>query len=208
MNEGSKPRPDAPPDEVLVERFQSGDDPQGAFRQLFDRYAASTHAFFRRRIGQAEVAAEQNQDLYISVLEHLAAFRGECTFRTWLFRMARNRLGHLRRRWRVHLDEQPAEIPDDLWEQLASSDGEHPERSALRARLAATLRRCIARLSEIERAVVLGQYYHGVSLQELTDTLKLTNKSGARASLIAAQRKLKRCLESAGIDSAAAEGLA
>jgi len=190
-----------------VERFQSGKDPDGAFRQLFERYGPTTHAFFRRRIGQAEVAAEQNQDLYIAVLEHLDRFRGECTFKTWLFRMARNRLGHLRRRWRVHLDEQPAEVSAELWDQLAA-DAALPEQSALRARLVAALRRCLARLSEIERAVVLGQYYHGVSLQELTERLRLTNPSGARASLIAAQRRLRRCLETAGIRSAASEGMA
>jgi RNA polymerase sigma-70 factor (ECF subfamily) len=207
MSDGSTPRQEAPPDEVLVDRFKSGTDPEGAFKQLFDRYATSTYAFFRRRIGQAEIAAEQNQDLYISVLEHLAGFRGECTFRTWLFRMARNRLGHLRRRWRVHLDEQPAEVPDELWDRL-SATSERPDESALRSRVAAALRRCIARLSEIERAVVLGQYYHGVSLQELTDKLELTNKSGARASLIAAQRRLKRCLEAAGFDSLGARGMA
>jgi len=205
---GDKPsgRNETPSDEVLVERFQSGNDPDDAFRQLFERYGATTHAFFRRRIGQSDVAAELNQDLYIAVLEHLDRFRGDCSFKTWLFRMARNRLGHLRRRWRVHVDEQPTEVPDELWDQL-TSDAALPEQSALRSRLVATLRRCMARLSEIERAVVLGQYYHGVSLQELTDRLQLTNPSGARASLIAAQRRLRSCLEAAGVSSASSEGM-
>ena len=56
-------------------------------------------------------------------------------------------------------------------------------------------------MPEIERAVVFGQYYVGVTLRELTEELKLTNKSGARSFLIAAQRRLKACLARAGIDS-------
>ena len=54
---------------------------------------------------------------------------------------------------------------------------------------------------EVERAVVLGLYYEGSSLQDLTDRFEMQNKSGARATLIAAQRKRRRCLERSGITS-------
>jgi len=54
----------------------------------------------------------------------------------------------------------------------------------------------------VQRAVIVGQYYEGIKLDELTRNLNLTNKSGARASLIAAQRKLRRCMEKAGVASA------
>ena len=57
--------------------------------------------------------------------------------------------------------------------------------------------RCIAGLTEVERTVVYGQYYEETTLRELTETLRLTNRSGARAELIKAQRKLRRCLEKA-----------
>ena len=46
----------------------------------------------------------------------------------------------------------------------------------------------------------MGQYYENQTLEDLTCRYNLTNKSGARASLIAGQRKLRRCLESNGID--------
>ena len=195
------------PDEELVDRYQKGIDPQGALTELYQRYGPATFAFFRRRIGTAEIAAEQNQDLYVSVLEHLGRFRGECTFRTWLFRLARNRLGQLRRRWRVHLDEQPQTVPERLWSELASPSSELP-RDEDRGRIVNALKRCLARLSEIERAVVLGQYYHDVSLRALSEMLQLTNPSGARAALLAAQRRLRKCLEASGIESIASEGFA
>ena len=48
---------------------------------------------------------------------------------------------------------------------------------------------------------MLGLYYDGCSLQDLTDRFEMQNKSGARASLIAAQRKLRLCLERSGVNS-------
>ncbi|MCP3979463.1 MAG: RNA polymerase sigma factor [bacterium] len=186
-------------DEELVKLFQSGGGREGAFMALFDRYGAMTHAFLRRRIGNADVAAEINQDLYIGVLEGLDRFRGDSSFKTWLFRMAQNRLSNLRRRWRTHLDELPDSSPDELMEEIVTSGAELPDEQAVREEQGRSLEKCLAGLPEIERAVVVGQYYEGVTLEELTRRFKMTNKSGARASLIAAQRKLRRCLQKAGI---------
>jgi RNA polymerase sigma-70 factor, ECF subfamily len=186
-------------DEELVRAFQRGEDPPGALLELYERHRTLTYAFFRRRIGIAEIAAEENQELYVTVVEHLGEFRGESSFRTWLFQIAHYRLSHLRRRWRVHLDERTDSVPDELLGEIASPSEDDPERRAGRAQVEQTLRRCIAALPEIERVVIFGQYYAGVTLQELTEELKLANASGSRALLIAAQRRLKRCLEEAGV---------
>ncbi len=159
-----------------------------------------THAFFRRRIGSPDIAAEQNQELYVRVVEHLASFRGDSAFKTWLFRLAHNQISHLRRRWRVHLDEHPEELPDHIWEQIEGED-DTPDDELGKDRRTRALRRCLAALPAVERAVVIGQYYQEIKLRELTRELRLDNPSGARAALIAGQRKLRRCLEAAGITS-------
>ena len=192
----------SPSDEELVRRFQHGEDREGALLELYERHRHVTYAFFRRRIGIAEIAAEENQELYVTVVEHLGSFRGGSSFRTWLFQIAHHRLSHLRRRWRVHLDERTDSVPDELWGEIAGPPTSDPERAAARAQVEQALRHCLAGLPEIERVVIFGQYYAGVTLQDLSDELKLSNPSGARALLIAAQRKLKRCLEQAGIVSA------
>ena len=191
--------PQSDPDLEIVRRFQSGTDREGAFMVLFDRYGPITYAFLRRRIGNADVAADMNQELFMGVLQSLDRFRGDSSFKTWLFRMAQNRLSNLRRRWRTHLDELPDATPDDLLEDVVTSNDATPDEEYDREERAVALERCLATLPEIQRAVVVGQYYEGVTLEELTRQFKMTNKSGARASLIAAQRKLRRCLEKAGV---------
>lgn len=193
-------------DEELVRRYQHGLDPEGSLLELYERYRALTYGFFRRRIGVPEIAAEENQELYLTVVEHLKEFRSEASFRTWLFQIAHHRLTHLRRRWGVHVDERCEEVPEELWGQIAAPSSENPERQAGRHEVARALRRCLAELPEIERAVVFGQYYTGVTLQMLGRELKLANPSGARALLIAGQRKLRRCLEKSGVDASSALG--
>ena len=188
-------------DEELVRRFQNGIDREAAIMELFDRYGALTQAFLTRRIGNPDLAADLNQELYISVIQSLDRFRGEASFKTWLFRLAHNRLSNLRRRWRTHLDELPDVAPEDLVDQLSDSDDQAPDAVVGRGQVQAALHVCLAHLPEVERAVVLGLYYDDVSLQDLTDRFKMQNKSGARASLIAAQRKLRRCLERSGVTS-------
>lgn len=189
-------------DAGLVERLVSGVDATAAFETLYERYGPVTYAFFRRRTGSAELAAEQNQELYLSVLRHVSGYRGASSFTTWLFTLARNQLSHLRRRLRVHTDEWAAEAPAALWDSLEDR-GPRPAAEAERSERDRRLRRCIAELPEIERAVVVGQYYGERTLRELTEELRLSNKSGARALLIAAQRRLRRCVERAGIAPAA-----
>lgn len=180
-------------DRAAIDRFRAGDR-EGGVGELFRRYGPQTYGFFARRTGDREVAAELNQELYLAVVRALPAFRGESSFRTWLFRMAHNELSNLRRRWRTHLDERTPDVPDELWEQIGGATEEDPGTLMDDARQSRALLRCLAALPENERAVVIGQYYQGETLAALTERLGLSNASGARALLIAAQRRIKRCL--------------
>ena len=147
------------------------------------------------------MASELNQDLHTTVYTSLDRFRGESSYRTWLFRLALSKLSHLRRRWRVHLDERPVEVDEAFWNEIGSAAPD-PREKIDTGRRSAALKRCLANLGEVERAVVFGQYVAGVTLQEITGLLRLDNPSGARAPLLAALRKLRRCLEAAGYTTA------
>jgi RNA polymerase sigma-70 factor (ECF subfamily) len=186
-------------DQQLVKIFQDGADADVAFMVLFERYGSLTYGFFRRRIGNAETAAELNQDLYMTVIKYLPTFRGESSFKTWLFRVAQNSLSHLRRRWRTHMDERGDEIPEGLWDGLTDEKAEGSDEVLNRSQIATALKGCLARLPETERAVILGNYFEGTTLRELSERLQMDNSSGARAYQIAGLRKLRRCLAGEGV---------
>jgi RNA polymerase sigma-70 factor (ECF subfamily) len=182
-----------------IESSRTGSGAEECIAALFDKYGPETYGFFRRRTGDPELAAELNQDLYLSALQALGRFRRECSTRTWLFSIAHHRLSRLRARWRTHLDEKNASVPEKVWLRLATEDYDVPEQVVQRTERIRELRRCLAKLSEVHRAVVVGHYYEGTTLEMLTRNLGLTNPSGARAPLIAALRRLRRCLERAGV---------
>lgn len=184
-------------DAALVRQFQAGNDQAGVVEILFDRYALLSYAFFCRSVGDRRRAEDLNQELFLEVIKGLPRFRLESSFKTWLFRLAYNHLANLRRRLRTRPDEWKNETPDDLWEQLLPDPASAPDAQLEAERTKVLLRGCLVRLPEIERAIVLGHYYGGSTLKQLTEDLKLTNASGARAYLIAAQRKLKKCMERA-----------
>ena len=162
--------------------------------RLYNEFGTSTFVFFLRKIGEPAAAADLNQDLYLRLSRTLKVFEGRCSWRTWVFLIARNVLAEARGQWwkqfgdrSVELDE--AEFVEDLG--LAGNPDEEAARVLLRKRL----KRCLRLLSEKARSVVVGHYFDGITLRDLTERMKLDNPSGSRAVMLAALRKLRRCLE-------------
>lgn len=68
---------------------QSGD--QALLAKLFMRHADALY-FFLLRQSNAELAADISQLSWLKLLEQRQHFQGECSFKTWLFTLARNAL--------------------------------------------------------------------------------------------------------------------
>ena len=76
-----------PTDETLVARAASGDD--SAFEVIVERYQARVFRLACRLTSETD-APDVLQDTFLRVYQHLASFRGESQFRTWLYRIASN----------------------------------------------------------------------------------------------------------------------
>jgi RNA polymerase sigma-70 factor (ECF subfamily) len=86
-------RPD--PDTTLVERFRSGD--RGAFDELVRRHQRAIHQMVLRYVKNEADAKDVTQAVFVRALDRIDGFRGESTFRTWIFRIAINAaLNHVR----------------------------------------------------------------------------------------------------------------
>lgn len=77
-------------------------DPTGAsFSSLVAPLLPGLHAFIYRMVAHPEDAKDIVQDTLLSAHQNIASYRGEATFRTWLFSIAtRKSLDHLRARKR------------------------------------------------------------------------------------------------------------
>ena len=142
-----------PSDEALAARAAAGDE--GAFEALVARYEGRVYRLACRLIGNDTDAFDVLQETFLQVYRHLASFRGEARFGTWLYRIATNAsLMFLRTRMR-----QPVESLDAYWPQF-DPDGSHrrtPAELQVAARadelldrqlLAEKARAAIARLEE------------------------------------------------------------
>src|SRR5215468_5099636 len=106
-----------PTDEILVARAASGDD--SAFEVIVERYQARVFRLACRLTSETD-APDVLQDTFLRVYQHLASFRGESQFRTWLYRIASNTaLMHRRASAR-----RPAEPLDDFLPRF-DAEGRH-----------------------------------------------------------------------------------
>lgn len=79
----------------LLEAWRGGDE--GAGRDLFGRYFDAVFRFFRNKVDDA--AEDLTQQTFMGLVAGRDRFRGDASFRTYLFMIARKRLySHLRTR--------------------------------------------------------------------------------------------------------------
>ena len=79
----------------LLEAWRNEDEAAG--RELFARYFDSVYRFFRNKVDEA--AEDLTQQTFMGLVQSRDRFRGEASFRTYLFMIARKRLySHLRQR--------------------------------------------------------------------------------------------------------------
>ncbi len=75
-------------DAELVARFRGGQE--SAFEDLVRRHMKESYAFCLRLAGNAAEAEELSQEGFVSAYRHLGDFRGESSFRGWLYRILVN----------------------------------------------------------------------------------------------------------------------
>jgi RNA polymerase sigma-70 factor (ECF subfamily) len=185
--------PSALSDEDLIRAIRAAapEDAAAGLEPLFRRHQKRVAAWCLRICGRREEAADLAQEVFLRVQERLHTFRFESSFSTWLYLVTRsvaiNRGMASRRRAMASLDDEGfpepiAESPDPV----AALDLER-----LGGRLRPLLR---AELTELERRVLYLHVVDEMTLPGIDRLLGLTNRSGAKAFLVSAKRKLRRLL--------------
>lgn len=74
----------------LLERWQAGD--RNAGTRLFERHFKPLYRFFRNKVG--DDAEDLVQQTFLACVQSRDGFRGDSSFRTYLFTVARNKIHH------------------------------------------------------------------------------------------------------------------
>ena len=99
------------PDADLVRGLKCG-SPE-SFRLLLRRYQNPIYAYVCRLIDDPVEAEDLTQDVFVKVFRKVDGFREDCSFKTWLYRIAANESSNRRRWFSRHRSREVAEPVDD-----------------------------------------------------------------------------------------------
>ncbi|MGA1997711.1 MAG: sigma-70 family RNA polymerase sigma factor [Bryobacteraceae bacterium] len=180
----------------LIRAAQRGD--QDAFEQLVRVYDQSVLRLAMNLLRSPEDARDVYQEAFLRVYRNLHAFRFDCSFHTWLYRIVTNIcLDQLRKR-KVRKEEAsvvetsdgPVDRMDLFEEEHAAAD---PERVTWNRQLGSRIESALSGLTPRERMVFELRHYQGLRLRAIGDILGTTEEA-AKNCLFRATQKMRGVL--------------
>lgn len=160
------------PDVALMQAFAAGQE--DAFVQLYQRYRDRVLRFSWRMLRNNAQAEEATQDVFLKLYRARDSYTPRSRFTTYLFRIAANHCLNLSSRHDQKLVRRDGVVPDEASEAT---------RDALAQReLQRQLASALSGLPERQRAALVLVHYEGLSYQEASRALDVTE--GAIKSLV------------------------
>jgi RNA polymerase sigma-70 factor (ECF subfamily) len=181
-------------DDDLIRAAQKGE--RTAFDALVRRYDRSVLRLALHMLGNEQDAQDVHQEAFLKAYRHLANFRFECSFYTWLYRIATNLcLDQMRRR--KSRKEDPSTVLDgsggemDLMANVSDERaGANPARELERIVMSDAIQAALDELTPRERTVFELKHYQGLKLRTIGEMLSTTEET-AKNTLFRATRKLR-----------------
>lgn len=143
-----------------------------AFETLYKRYADLVFSTCLRVLGDAQLAEDMTQEIYVRIWKRPAAFdptRGK--FVTWLLSVSRNRaVDEIRSRGRRRKHELGNVV--DVEERPSGKEREDPLFNAVLADERAAIMDALVTLPEEQRRAIEMAYFKGLTQQEIATALK------------------------------------
>ncbi len=186
MNETSTPP-------ISLEALRAGDRQE--FARLVDVYSPLIYRLALKMVGDEQDAEDVLQNTFLQAFRHLNEFEGRSHLSTWLYRIAANEALMLLRKRRPETsltdslpEEEPLEEPAEFTDWCCL-----PEEELLSAEGRARLDESIRLLPETLRVVFLLRDIEGLSIQETSQALGLS-ETAVKTRLLRARLKLRDLL--------------
>src|SRR6202142_110312 len=179
--------------DLLIRAAQAGD--QDAFEQLVRTFDQSVLRLALNLLRSPEDARDVYQEAFLRVYRNLHAFRFDCSFHTWLYRIVTNIcLDQLRKR-KVRKEESAVvetsegniDRMEAFEEEAAHAD---PERAMWNSQLRQRIENALGDLTPRERMVFELRHYQGLRLRNIGEMLGTTEEA-AKNCLFRATRKMR-----------------
>jgi RNA polymerase sigma-70 factor (ECF subfamily) len=178
-------------DETLLASIAAGD--KFAMQVLFQRHNVRVYRFVLRLTGNASLAEEIVNEVFLNVWRQAGTFEAKCQVTTWILTIARHKaISVLRRRSETQLDDHMAAAIAD-----PSDDAETVLDREDRRKM---IRECLTRLSPLHREIIDLVYYHEKSVDEVAQIVGAP-KSTVKTRMFYARCHMAKLLTAAGIHS-------
>jgi RNA polymerase sigma-70 factor (ECF subfamily) len=187
---------EAADDLALVTRAKAGE--KEAFRALVVRHQRKVYAVALGIVKDPDTAWDVAQEAFVRVHGHLADFKGDSAFSTWLYRIATHLAIDSVRRERTSQKDDVDEVNEGLLSDgaegiLATNLGNDPRQNALRRELAGKIQEALATLPEKHRTILVLREVEGLSYEELAERLGI-HKGTVMSRLFHARKKMQAAL--------------
>ena len=183
MSEG-----DAMVDAELVLKFQGGEE--SAYETLVRKYMNDAYSFCLRLTHDAQEAEELSQMGFVNAYRALRGFRGESTFKSWLYRIFINQYRDRLRRTRRAEARLAVVREESERKQSAAVD----ESSIHASELEEVVKIRIERLPDQQREVLTLHLYQGLDYREISAALGCSYDD-VKMNLSLARKRLKEELK-------------
>ncbi len=181
----------------IIERFKSGDN--SAFEELMNCYEGKIYSFLIRMCGCPDGAKDALQDTFLNAYRYLDGFRGESSFKTWLYRIASTSCLKIKRKrvnepdFHISMEEflpKEKETPEDKKPSWHTT----PVEELLNQELNTFIQKSLLSIPRKYRMVLGLRDLEGFTAEETAETLKIS-VSAVKSRLHRARLFMRKNLE-------------
>ncbi len=183
-------------DLALVDAARAGDD--RAFEALVVRFQRKVFVVALGIVRNPDQAWDISQEAFVRVHGHLAEFKGDSSFQTWVTRITSHLAIDSLRRERKSRRDQLEDVREEALQEggegiLSTSLGVDPSANLLRRELAGRMEAALDGLPEIHRTILVLREVEGLSYEELAERLGI-QKGTVMSRLFHARKRMQAAL--------------
>ncbi len=168
--------------------YRDGD--AGAFETLYRRHRGGLYRYFLRQCGNAALAEELFQDVWLKLIAARQSYTSSAKFTTYIYHIAHNRLIDHYRQTSRHTVLRYGEDAAEEMEMVPGPVQDEPDYQLNRRQLSERLMALVAELPAPQREAFLLREESGLSLDEMAEVTGV-NRETAKSRLRYAVAKLR-----------------
>ena len=183
----------------IVEELKSGSEE--AYAWLIAHYHQPIYSLIYRILTDPSDAADTTQEVFLKVFRGMKRFNGECSLKTWLYRIAIHEASNQRRWWFRHKSKETSMEAHEDWDgnsfglcDTLVDRGESPLEIFAHEEIRARVENELKQVSEPYRTTLVLRDIEGLAYEEIADVLQVSLGT-VKSRLIRGRDALKKRLE-------------